>query len=162
MRALALLLLLTPLCVGWNGSGPAVTDISAGRHAEPSQFRSEAVCATHADRVEIILVVRLPGAGDGVLSLRFESDVVNRDVDLPSRRVRARYREYGGDGSTLFSGATVSTGLVRLSGDLRGELLLDLDAVFTDGDAVRHVVSDARLVSAGWSRRDTEDRGSEV
>ena len=151
MRALALLLLLTPFCVGWNGSGPAVTDIASDRHASPDQFRSEAVCAAHTDRVEIIIVVPLLGEGDGVLSLRFDRNTLNRDVDLPSVLVRARYREYGGDGSTRFAGAAITTGYARLSGDPRGALDLAFDARFTDGAAVRHVVSDARLVALDWS-----------
>ena len=150
MRALVLLLLLTPLCVGWNGSGPAVTDISIGRHVVSEQFRTEAVCAGHDDRIEIIVVVPLTADGDGVLSLRFDRDFINRDIDMPSLRVRARYREYAGDGSTLFAGATVSTGFARLAGDPRGALTMSFDAIFTDGVKTRHVVSDARLIALDW------------
>lgn len=162
MRALTLLLLLTPFCVGWNGSGPAVTDVARAQHAPPDQFRSEAVCAGHEDRVEIIVVVPLPGDGDGVLSLRFDRSIVNRDVDLPSLLVRARYREYGGDGSTRFRGAAISTGFARLSGDPRGALTLAFDALFVDGDAVRHVVSDAQMVALDWTAVGDSTRRSDV
>lgn len=167
MRALPLplllpLLLLLPCLVGWNGSGPAVIDIQGSAHATPDTFRSEAVCSGHPDRLEVIIVIELPGDGDAVLSLRIPRALHNRDLQLPYPDVRARYHEYGGDGEVRFAGERLVSGFLRAAGNPRGALDLDFELTFGAGDAQRMIVGDSRLVAVDWDPVSGTNRGGQI
>lgn len=163
MRSALLLLMLTPFCVGWNGSGVAHTDVALGPSVEPSSYRSEAVCAAHQDRVEIIVAIPLRGrgAGDGVLSLRFARRSGFR-FELPHYDLVAHYHEYSANGAVRFAATEVIDGFARLSGDPRGALELGFSGTFVDGATKRVVETDSRLIALDWEPQGTRNRGEEV
>lgn len=161
MRALPLILLL-PCLVGWNGSGPAVLDIQRAQHGATETFRSEAVCSGHPDRLEVVIVVEMPGDGDGVLSLRIPREFHNRDLELPYPDVRVRYHEYAGDGGVRFAGTRLLRGDLRVDGNPRGSLQLDFELVFTNGETERLIIGDSRLVAIDWEPVSGTNRGREV
>lgn len=164
MRSALLLLILTPFCVGWNGSGVAHTDVAELAGVTPKSYRSEAVCASHVDRVEIVVAIPLAerGAGDGVLSLRFGSSGGFRDLELPHVALVAHYHEYNANGSVRFAGTRVVDGFARLDGDPRGALELTFSGTFIDGPDKRIVETDSRLIALDWEPSGTTNRGNEV
>jgi hypothetical protein len=153
-----------PFCVGWNGSGVAHTDVAKIAGGTPESYRSEAVCVSHTDRVEIVVAVPLAerGAGDGVLSLRFGTRGGFRDLDLPHVELVAHYHEYNANGSVRFEGTRVIEGFARLDGDPRGALELSFSGTFIDGPDKRIIETDSRLVALDWEPSGTTNRGSEV
>ncbi|MCA9537363.1 MAG: hypothetical protein KC620_00665 [Myxococcales bacterium] len=110
-RLSPLLLLLTPLCVAWNGGGEGTATI---RGIERSAL---AVSVGGAARIDVdfqtILTGELPD-GDVVLSLAVPTDFIGRTALLSDQRIWLAYREYDSEGRLVFESTKPRDGRLEL------------------------------------------------
>lgn len=148
MAARALLLvLLAPLLAAWQGSGSSRAALRAGPldagpgdplpAAEPAS--AEVVARIGDGRTHLVVLLRIPGERDAVLTLRLETDgPASPAWALPHVNASAVYEEFDTDGETRFLSKAAAGRVETIFRD-SGSVTLVLDLRFDDAGANRWV-----------------------
>lgn len=129
-----LLLLLAPLLAAWSTGGSGQANWSDGARARTTSV--SVVAHVDDDEVRAVLSMRAGDDGDALIHLRLPRSTVGAAVQLPARRVDARYVGYGADGSTRFEGATPLDGELSILPHGR-RWVLRMSARWSDGEVIR-------------------------